>query len=99
MTPILYENESPCIDRHQRSEAVAHRVGVDLHSGCSLLLFLMSINKCLCKLGLFEEMLACGDVSEIIPFPPQGCMFQDSDNLLTVFWKGIDFNKLFCVLN
>lgn len=76
MTPILYENESPCIDRHQHSEAVAHRVGVDLHSGYSFLLFLMSINKCLCKLGLFEEMLACSDVSEIIPFPPRGCMFQ-----------------------
>lgn len=84
MTPILYENEAPCIDRHQRSESVAHRVGVDLHSGYSLLLLLMSINKCLCKLGLFEEMLAFGDVSEIIPLSLQGCIFQDSDNLLTV---------------
>lgn len=58
--------------------------GADLLSGYSLLLFLMYINKCLCKLGPFEEMSAWGEVSEIILRPLQGCMFQDHDNFLTV---------------
>lgn len=83
MTPILDENEARCIDRHKQGEAVAHRVGVDLLSGYSLLLFLMYINKCLCKLGLFEEMFAWGELSKIIPHP-QGSMFQYPDNFRTV---------------
>lgn len=58
--------------------------GVDLLSGYSLLLFLMYINKCLCKLGPLEEMFAWGEVSEIILHLPQGCMFQDPDNFLTI---------------
>lgn len=83
MTPILDENEARCIDRHKQGEAVAHRMGVDLLSGYSFLLFLMYINKCLCKLGLFEEMFAWGELSKIIPHP-QGSMFQYPDNFLTV---------------
>lgn len=87
MTPILDENEARCIDRHKRSEAMAHRVGVDLLSGYSLLLFLMYINKCLCKLGPFEEMFAWGEVSKFNPHPPQGCIFQDPDNFLNSIMK------------
>lgn len=93
MTPILDENEARCIDRHKQSEAMAHRGGVDLLSGYSLLLFLMYVNECLCKLELFEEMFAWGEVSEIIPYPSQGCVFQDPDNFLTVLWKGIKCNR------
>jgi len=87
MTPILDENEARCIDRHKQNEAVAHRVGVDLLSGYSLLLFLMYSNKCLCKLGPFEEMFAWGEVSEIILRPPQGCMFQYPDSFLQYYEK------------
>lgn len=71
MTPILDENEAWCIDRHKQSEAMAHRGGVDLLPGYSLLLFLKYINKCLCKLGPFEEMFGWAEVSEIILSSPR----------------------------
>lgn len=71
MTPILDENEAWCIDRHKQSEAMAHRGGVDLLPGYSLLLFLMYINKCLCKLGPFEEMFGWAEVSEIVLSSPR----------------------------
>lgn len=84
MTPILDENEAPCIDSPKQSEAMAHKGGTDLLSGYALLLFLMYINKSLCKLGPFEELFAWDKVSKMILRPPQGCLFEEPENFLTV---------------
>lgn len=81
MTPILDENEAQCIDRHKQGEAVAHRVGVDLLSGYSLLLFLMYINKCLCKLGPLKRCLLGVNFQKLSPILLKALCF----SILTTF--------------
>lgn len=53
---------------------------------------LCSFGKCLCKIGPFEEMFGWGEVSEIILLP-QGSMFQDPDDFLTILFKSIKSNR------